>query len=97
MINTTNSLFIVGGAFPELEEHVKGHTHDELLAKLKPEDRQKFDLIPEFVGRFPVVTFPYEPDAEALTRIAELSCARGTGVRGLRSIMASVLRKSMYS
>ena len=149
MINTTNILFIVGGAFPGLEEHVKGrlrpdgvgigfqaafvadkeHTHDELLAELKPEDLQKFGLIPEFVGRFPVVTFLHELDAEALvrvltepknslqkqyrqlysyqgvdlvftddalTRIAELACARGSGARGLRSIMESVLRKSMY-
>ncbi len=149
IINTTNILFIVGGAFPGLEEHVKGrlrpdgvgigfqaafvadkeHTHDELLAELKPEDLQKFGLIPEFVGRFPVVTFLHELDAEALvrvltepknslqkqyrqlysyqgvdlvftddalTRIAELACARGSGARGLRSIMESVLRKSMY-
>ena len=33
---------------------------------------------------------------DALTRIAELACARGSGARGLRSIMESVLRKSMY-
>ncbi|MGB0206006.1 MAG: ATP-dependent Clp protease ATP-binding subunit ClpX [Neptuniibacter sp.] len=90
MIDTTNILFIVGGAFPGLEDHVRGrlkpdtsgigfqadfiapeeqHTHDELLAELKPEDLQKFGLIPEFIGRFPVVTFLHELDAEALVRV----------------------------
>lgn len=149
VIETTNILFIVGGAFPGLEEHVlkrlrpsnksigfqaafeeeKEHTQDELLAALQPEDLRKFGLIPEFIGRFPVITFLHELDVEslvrvltepknslvrqykqlfsyqgvelsftdeALTRIAELACNRGTGARGLRSIMESVLRRTMY-
>ncbi|KEA63686.1 ATP-dependent Clp protease ATP-binding subunit ClpX [Marinobacterium lacunae] len=149
VIDTTNILFIVGGAFPGLEELVrkrlkpeKGgigfqaafvedpqHTHDQLLAALQPDDLQGFGLIPEFIGRFPVITFLHELDAhalvqvlkepknslvkqytqlfayqgvelsftdEALNRIAELACDRGTGARGLRSIMESVLRRTMY-
>jgi ATP-dependent Clp protease ATP-binding subunit ClpX len=149
VIDTTNILFIVGGAFPGLEELVrkrlkpeKGgigfqaafakdpeHTHDQLLAALQPDDLQGFGLIPEFIGRFPVITFLHELDAdalvrvlkepknslvkqytqlfayqgvelsftdEALQRIAELACTRGTGARGLRSIMESVLRRTMY-
>lgn len=149
VIDTRNILFIVGGAFPGLEELVRKrlkpertsigfqaafekdpeHTHDELLAALQPEDLQGFGLIPEFIGRFPVVTFLHELDTdalvrvlkepknslvrqysqlfayqgvelsftdEALQRIAELACSRGTGARGLRSIMESVLRRTMY-
>lgn len=149
VIDTTNILFIIGGAFPGLEEHVRKrlqpgrsgigfqaefienpkHTHDQLLAELQPGDLNQFGLIPEFIGRFPVITFLHELDAdslirvlteprnslvrqyqklfsyqgvalsftdEALERIADLACTRGTGARGLRSIMESVLRKSMY-
>lgn len=105
------------------------HTHDQLLAALQPEDLQGFGLIPEFIGRFPVVTFLHELDTdalvrvlkepknslvrqytqlfayqgvelvftdEALQRIAELACNRGHRARGLRAIMESVLRRTMY-
>lgn len=42
---------------------------NELLAALQPDDLQRFGLIPEFIGRFPVVTFLQELDVEALKRI----------------------------
>lgn len=44
-------------------------SNNELLAALQPDDLQRFGLIPEFIGRFPVVTFLQELDAEALKRI----------------------------
>lgn len=88
-IDTTHILFIVGGAFPGLEELVSSRlrpTHtgigfnaplrsketpdvNALLAELMPEDLQKFGLIPEFIGRFPVITFLKELDHAALIRI----------------------------
>lgn len=43
--------------------------NNELLAALQPDDLQRFGLIPEFIGRFPVVTFLQELDADALKRI----------------------------
>ncbi|MBT5248146.1 MAG: ATP-dependent Clp protease ATP-binding subunit ClpX, partial [Microbacteriaceae bacterium] len=71
-IDTTNVLFIVAGAFAGLEEiisqrvgrhgigfgaplHSKGN-HDDLFSSVLPEDLHKFGLIPEFIGRLPVVT-----------------------------------------
>lgn len=44
-------------------------SNNELLAALQPDDLQRFGLIPEFIGRFPVVTFLQELDVEALKRI----------------------------
>jgi len=44
-------------------------SNDELLAALHPDDLQRFGLIPEFIGRFPIVTFLKELDVEALKRI----------------------------
>jgi len=71
-IDTTNILFIVGGAFDGIEEIIKRRTgqkvigfgtNDEkevqqegtVLSQLIPEDLQKFGLIPEFIGRLPVI------------------------------------------
>ncbi len=88
-IDTTNILFIVGGAFPGLEEWVSNRLRpsntgigfhaplrnketpniNALLAELLPEDLQKFGLIPEFIGRFPVITFLKELDHDALIKI----------------------------
>jgi ATP-dependent Clp protease ATP-binding subunit ClpX len=86
-IDTTNVLFICGGAFAGLEqivEHrigrkgvgfgaeVRGR-HDidisELHSQVLPEDLLKFGLIPEFVGRLPVVCNVEPLDHEALVRI----------------------------
>ena len=69
-IDTTNILFIVGGAFTDLERQIRSRKtggigfgaqvhRDEntnYLADTKPEDLMKFGLIPEFVGRFSMLT-----------------------------------------
>lgn len=87
-LDTTNVLFICGGAFVGLHEIVErrlgrssmGFTTDqaqskgklsvgELLAEVEPNDLVRFGLIPEFVGRLPVVTSLHELDEEALMRI----------------------------
>ncbi len=104
--------------------------NDELLAALQPEDLHQFGLIPEFVGRFPIITFLQELDVEslksilreprnALTKqyhqlfalqgvelsfseeainlIAQQAVKRGTGARGLRSIMETLLCSTMFN
>lgn len=84
-LDTTNVLFIVAGAFAGLEEIIasrlgKGgigfgspvsskRNDDELFAEVEPEDLHKFGLIPEFIGRLPVVATVNPLDVEALTRI----------------------------
>ncbi|PWJ53951.1 ATP-dependent Clp protease ATP-binding subunit ClpX [Quadrisphaera granulorum] len=84
-IDTTNVLFIVGGAFAGLEEMISGrmgkkgigfgaplHAASDLpsmFGKVMPEDLLKFGLIPEFIGRLPVITSVRELDSEALVRI----------------------------
>jgi ATP-dependent Clp protease ATP-binding subunit ClpX len=86
-IDTTNILFICGGAFAGVEKIVEsrigkkgiGFRADidrsgekdlgELLRQLSPEDLLKFGLIPEFVGRLPVVGAVSNLDKEALVRI----------------------------
>jgi len=86
-VDTTNILFICGGAFAGLDTLIAGlHTGagfgfgaevrdpddrkiGELLADLEPEDLIKFGLIPEFVGRLPVVATLEDLDEAALIRI----------------------------
>ena len=86
-IDTTNILFICGGAFVGLEElierrmnektlgfgaEVKGRKErqrGEFLKYVTPEDLIKFGLIPEFVGRLPVVATLGDLDEDALVRI----------------------------
>lgn len=85
-IDTTNILFIVGGAFDGLESIIKrrigkkvigfgtdGHKVDlkpgEYLSLVLPEDLLKFGLIPEFVGRLPVISTLEPLDESALVRI----------------------------
>jgi ATP-dependent Clp protease ATP-binding subunit ClpX len=86
-IDTTNVLFIVGGAFSGLEKIIEArvgrggigfsanlrsiteHSLDESFAKVMPEDLLKFGLIPEFVGRLPVITSVRSLDREALVQI----------------------------
>jgi ATP-dependent Clp protease ATP-binding subunit ClpX len=86
-IDTTNILFICGGAFAGLERIVESRTgrqgigfradirranegtDSELLAQVLPEDLLKFGLIPEFVGRLPVIGAVSNLDKEALVRI----------------------------
>ncbi|MCH8983853.1 MAG: ATP-dependent Clp protease ATP-binding subunit ClpX [Acidobacteria bacterium] len=101
----------------------------ELLTQVMPEDLMKFGLIPEFIGRLPVMATVEDLDIEALIEIltepknaltkqyarmlemddvelvftpdsleeiSELALKRGTGARGLRSILEEVLLNTMY-
>jgi len=86
-INTTNILFICGGAFVGLDEIIEQRTGEktvgfgskvksrqgkkvgEILGIVQPEDLIKYGLIPEFVGRLPVVAILDELDEPALIRI----------------------------
>src|SRR6476469_7572040 len=86
-IDTTNILFICGGAFAGLEQIIEsriGHKGvgfhgtvrskadkdpGELFAKVLPEDLLKFGLIPEFVGRLPMIGAVRSLDRDALIRI----------------------------
>jgi ATP-dependent Clp protease ATP-binding subunit ClpX len=147
-IDTTNVLFIVGGAFAGLEQIIeqrsgktslgfntgqvdigKSVAPEKLYSKVLPEDLLKFGLIPEFIGRLPVIAAVDNLDKEALVAIlteprnaltkqyvrlfeidgvelefsadasaamADLALARGTGARGLRSIIEAVLEPVMY-
>jgi ATP-dependent Clp protease ATP-binding subunit ClpX len=146
-IDTTNVLFIVGGAFSGLEKIIENRVgksgvgfnatlqdasdknRKDIFADVMPEDLLKFGMIPEFIGRLPVLTsvenldkpalmqiltepknalvkqyqrlfdldhVQLEFEAEALDSIADLALDRGTGARGLRAIMESVLLTVMY-
>jgi len=86
-IDTTNILFICGGAFAGVEKIIEGRTGSrgigfaadvrrggekeigQILAKVLPEDLLKFGLIPEFIGRLPVIGAVDNLDREALVRI----------------------------
>ena len=86
-IDTTNVLFICGGAFAGLDKIIEqrsGHSGMGFNAKLRqknknqtadqfsdvmPEDLLKFGMIPEFVGRLPVITSVHNLDREALIQI----------------------------
>ncbi|HBG3022958.1 TPA: ATP-dependent Clp protease ATP-binding subunit ClpX [Staphylococcus aureus] len=84
-IDTTNILFILGGAFDGIEEVIKrrlgekvigfssneADKYDEqaLLAQIRPEDLQAYGLIPEFIGRVPIVANLETLDITALKNI----------------------------
>ncbi len=88
-IDTTNVLFLCGGAFVGLDKIVEqrvtksgvgfgqrkaekgahSKTKSELLAMVEPEDLLRFGMIPEFVGRLPVLATLEELDVSALVRI----------------------------
>ncbi|QSB16059.1 ATP-dependent Clp protease ATP-binding subunit ClpX [Natronosporangium hydrolyticum] len=86
-IDTTNILFILGGAFAGLEKIITsrvGHSSvgfganlrsiserntDATLSQVMPEDMLKFGLIPEFIGRLPVITTVRSLDLDALVQI----------------------------
>jgi ATP-dependent Clp protease ATP-binding subunit ClpX len=90
-IDTTNILFICGGAFvglervvgrrvgkkalgfkvadAEVESTIPSHRDTELLRKTEPQDLIKYGLIPEFVGRLPVMGILDELDEDALIQI----------------------------
>ena len=146
-INTSNILFICGGAFEGLDriieqrigkkslgfgaeitskERKKWYEH---LTHLQPEDLIRFGLIPEFIGRLPVaatldqldetslVNILTQPknalvkqyqkmfsmegveltfNQDALIQVARSAIQRGSGARGLRSILEEVLLEVMY-
>ncbi len=145
-VNTTNILFIACGAFVGLKEIIEkrlglggkiGYCSDGTsqlpqspLCYATPHDMREFGMIPEFVGRFPVITSvnPLTEDdlmtilvkpknslvnqytrmlsfdklkltiqKEALRTIAHYAVRLGTGARGLRSIMETVMMDTMYS
>ncbi|HEY8471420.1 MAG TPA: ATP-dependent Clp protease ATP-binding subunit ClpX [Natronosporangium sp.] len=86
-IDTTNILFILGGAFAGLEKiiaarigssglgfganlrSISERSLDDTLAQVMPEDMLKFGLIPEFIGRLPVITTVRSLDREAMVQI----------------------------
>lgn len=84
-IDTTNVLFIVAGAFAGLEDIISARVgkrgigfgaplhskrdEQELFSDVLPEDLHKFGLIPEFIGRLPVVTTVTPLDQDALMQI----------------------------
>ena len=146
-VDTTNILFICGGAFSGLDKviarrgaeisigfgakvkHFQEQSIGELIKSLEPEDLIKYGLIPEFVGRMPVLaTLEYldehslvkilkEPKNsllkqyeklfefddvqlifkdDAILEIAKKAVLKKTGARGLRSIIESLLLKTMF-
>ena len=149
-VDTTNILFICGGAFVGLDKivqrrvghHVLGFNSAEdaraqeeqldpakILHCAEPEDLVRYGLIPEFIGRLPVVTalepltkpdlvkiltepknaltrqyeklLAYENvrlrfEPEALDALAEKAVQKGTGARGLRSIIESMMSSIMF-
>ncbi|MFO0736011.1 MAG: ATP-dependent Clp protease ATP-binding subunit ClpX [Labilithrix sp.] len=86
-VDTTNILFICGGAFVGLDQIVQRRTGQqtlgfgaeikskkdfklgELLARVEPEDLLKFGLIPEFIGRLPIIATLHELNEDALIDI----------------------------
>jgi len=87
-IDTSNILFICGGAFSGIDEVIKNRTDKSgigfgavvkdtqasvaaIVESLEPEDLVKYGLIPEFVGRLPVISTLHELDEEALVRILQ--------------------------
>ena len=147
-VDTTNILFICGGAFAGLDKVIENRgkgtsigfgakvksneetTISEIIKKLEPEDLIKYGLIPEFIGRMPIIATLRELDEkslvkilkepknsllkqykrlfefedvklefrdDALTEIAKKAISKKTGARGLRSILESLLLKTMFS
>ena len=147
-VDTTNILFICGGAFAGLDKVIEARGKgtsigfgakvvskeesrvSDLIKKLEPEDLIKYGLIPEFVGRMPIVTTLEDLDEkslikilqepknsltkqykrlfefenvklefreDALSEIAKRAINKKTGARGLRSIMESILLKTMFA
>ena len=85
-VNTTNILFICGGAFEGIEKKIaqrlntrvvgygaqekkSGIDRDNLLRYIAPQDLRAYGLIPEIVGRLPIVTYLDPLDRDALRRI----------------------------
>ena len=146
-VDTTNILFICGGAFSGLDKiiaqrgqntsigfeakvgNVDASKIQNIFSRVEPEDLLKYGLIPEFVGRLPIVATLNDLDESALVNIlsqpknslvkqykklfemenieldvtdaalhaiAAKALKRGTGARGLRSILEDILLDIMY-
>ena len=146
-VDTTNILFICGGAFAGLDkiidmrgkgtsigfgatvENYEEKKLSDTLKNLEPEDLIKYGLIPEFIGRMPIIAtldeleeeslikilkepknslikqyqklFEFENTLlefkeEALIEISKKAINKKTGARGLRSILESILLKTMF-
>ena len=146
-VDTTNILFICGGAFAGLDKIIsqrdKGSSigfgaevksiddkkAGEWMKKLEPEDLLKYGLIPEFIGRLPITATLEDLDEKSLVKIlvepknslikqykelfklegvkltfkdnsvkeiAQKAISKKTGARGLRSILESILLKTMF-
>jgi len=147
-MDTSNILFIAGGTFEGIDEHISnrigkkrlgfgGEGHDpgmlkdraKFLKHVDTDDILKYGMIPELIGRFPILT-ALEPldeaayiniltqpknalvkqykkfveieganlefDTDALQAIATKAAAKGTGARGLRSVIEEVMLEIMY-
>lgn len=85
-VDTTNILFIVGGAFEGIENLIEGRTSEkalgfganieknnlsmsEKLSKILPQDLMKYGMIPEFIGRIPIIVTLNELNETALVKI----------------------------
>nr|WP_216645376.1 ATP-dependent Clp protease ATP-binding subunit ClpX [Isoptericola halotolerans] len=83
-IDTSNVLFIVAGAFAGLDDLIAARSrkrgigfsapmesavNEDLFSEVRPEDLHKYGLIPEFIGRLPVIASVSPLDREALVRI----------------------------
>jgi len=146
-VDTTNILFICGGAFIGLEDIIRSRTQKsgigfsadiktraeipigEILSEVEPHDLIKYGLIPELVGRLPVVagldqlseddlvrilteprnalTKQYKKifeiegvelsfEEDAIKEISYMAYKKGTGARGLRSILENIMIPLMY-
>ena len=146
-VDTTNILFICGGAFSGLDKiiaqrdkgtsigfaaevkSIEDKKIGEWMKSLEPEDLLKYGLIPEFIGRLPIIATLEDLDEKSLIKIlnepknslikqyqelfklegAKLSfkdnavkeiaikaIGKKTGARGLRSILESILLKTMF-
>ncbi|AZZ61671.1 ATP-dependent Clp protease ATP-binding subunit ClpX [Oenococcus sp. UCMA 16435] len=147
-VDTSNILFIVGGAFDGIEEVIRdrlgesmigfGHEGQQAeqefnkknpLTQLTDQDVIKFGLIPEFLGRLPIISILnplYEDDLvkiltkpknalvkqykallaldsvqldfepKSLKEMAKIAIDKKSGARGLRSIMESTMKETMY-
>ena len=146
-VDTTNILFICGGAFSGLDKIISQRNKGtsigfgaevrsaddkktgEIIKTLEPEDLLKYGLIPEFIGRMPIIATLEDLDEqslveilnepknsllkqyqqifrfegvklifkeEALLEIAKKAITKKTGARGLRTILESLLLKTMF-
>ena len=146
-VDTTNILFICGGAFSGLDKIISQRNKGtsigfgaevrsaddkktgEIIKTLEPEDLLKYGLIPEFIGRMPIVATLEDLDEQSLVKIlkepknsllkqyqqifrfegvkltfkeeslleiAKKAITKKTGARGLRTIIESLLLKTMF-